>query len=1066
MLFRTPPKEERSGKASDPPGTPATALLSARSGYTSSTGRTSADKSDCISNDDSPNSNTSVPSATFSSPPRQVKPRIARSLFPHTYSQAEEVDKPVIVWDMEAGSSEEESRETHTLGDSSGELAVISPARIGRKISSSILSAEGGVDVSSDPGGSTKKRDAATSDWIRRPASDVAGPTLSALKHTQQSRSATKVTTQQSNDEIFPQTAEEHRARITALINKREERQKRKEKKKKKKQYRHGDSSGSIISGASTDTYESIREGRLGDSPYSGYLKAASFDKDEEKLDAKKKKKISSDKMKSSTPSRDEASSSKDALEKSPSKESLEKWTKIQTEKVYSRPIDIKPKIIKERVSKYEMKTPRRDRAGSTASGSSNNTNKSSNAASYAVDIQFSNKTASKSASGDTQRSSPKENIPQSADEHKARLKEIMLKREMKSNQDFKSGDETSSISGISSGVSGISSGFSGVSSGISGVSSGFSGVSSKSPSKVSRGAVSGVSSASKVSRGAKSDRSSNVGSNASSRSSHASRASSANSSIFAATRAKLKGYLSSYKRKKHNRKDKKSPQTSANAQGDVETPSTNSARNTTPPNDPANAISSKPETLSSIVEMEPLEKYPEIVISTPKRQQSEDAGLEPPPLDMSPLNISPLSMGENATGVENLPWWMDKDGDQIGEEQISGHYTGPINADLQPHGRGELLIMGTSYQTFHGTWKNGRLVTPLMDLSTDVLSGPSTDTEPEPLTEDERSNSSSEEPLRGSTILQAATSTKYAINKHYTAKAKLATAPGKAAKKPRKPKPFVRYNIGDACRTPKDMIIGSSREEAQESASQLRKWDGAFIKRSCGLWTYAILIERSPQPLNVLKKRLEYFYWATVWEVDPRDEVEDSMLFAIDDDGSTKIIPEHIWAKYVRRLNPNPVPNIPKSVQEKQETASNKAQPSEDTPTPCSSPPTTTDPTASKPITEMLNKRATQETRESTSDGTGLHSRKSSDGTGLLSSIEGYFEEEFGKDSEDSGTPSVDEGPFVAFHRTISSATSRLMGIVDSERGSPERSPPQVYEYMSDTETERGFSEGSNVKD
>lgn len=1049
MLFRTPPKEERSGKASDPPGTPATALLSARSGYTSSTGRTPADKSDRISNDDSPNSNTSVPSATFSSPPRHVKPRIARNLFPHTDPQPEEVDKPVkIVWDMEAGSSEEESRETHTLGDSSGELAVISPAHISRKRSSSILSAEGGDEVVSDPGcDNTMKADAMTSDRIRRPASDVAGPSSSTLKRTQQRRSAAKETTQQSNDASFPQTAEEHRARITALINKREERQKRKER-RRKKQSQHGDSSGSIISGASTDTYESIR--KEGDSPYSGYLKAASFDNDEVNLDTKKKKKISTDKKKNSTPRRDETSSSNAALEKSPSKESLEKWTKIQTEKVYSRPIDNKSVDVKKRESKYEMKTPRRDGAGSTVSGASSNTRKSSKAANYAVDKQFTSNNALKSVSSDTPTSV---NIPQSADEHKARLKEIMHKREMKNNKAFKSGDDTSSISGISSGVSGVSSGVSGVSSGISGVSSGVSGVSSKSPSKVSRGAVSAVSSASKVSRGAKSDRSSNVGSNASSRSSHVSGASSANSSIFAATRAKLKGYLTSYKRKKRNRKDKKSDQTNPNAEGDVETTPTTSARKTTPPNEPAIAITSKPETLSSIGEMEPLDKYPEIVISTPNRNQSEDTGLEPPPLNMSPLNISPLSTDENATSVENLPWWMDKDGDQIGEEQISGHYTGPINADLQPHGRGELLIMGTSSQRFHGTWKNGRLITPLTDLSTDVLSGPSTDTEPEPLTEDERSNSSSEEPLRGSTILQAATSTKYAINKHYATKAKLAATPGKAAKKPRKPKPFVRYNIGDACRTPKDMIICSSRKEAKESASLLRKWDGAFIKRSCGLWTYAILIERAPQPLNVLKKRLEYFYWATVWEVDPRDEVEDSMLFAIDDDGSTKIIPEHIWAKYVRRLNPNPVPNIPKSVQEKQETAKNKAQPSEDTPNPDSNPPTT-EHTSTKPITEMLNKRATQETRES------------SDGTGLHSSIEGYFEEEFGKDSGDSGTLSVEEGSFVSLHRTISSATSRLMGIVDSERGSVERSPPQVYEYMSDTETERGFSEGLNGRE
>jgi hypothetical protein len=124
-----------------------------------------------------------------------------------------------------------------------------------------------------------------------------------------------------------------------------------------------------------------------------------------------------------------------------------------------------------------------------------------------------------------------------------------------------------------------------------------------------------------------------------------------------------------------------------------------------------------------------------------------------------------------------------------------------------------------------------------------------------------------------------------------------------------RKRKPLVRYNLGDACRTPQDMIICRSKQAAVESASLLKKWDGAFIKRSCGVWTYAILIERAPQPLNVLKKRLEYFYWATIWEVDPRYEMEDSMLFAIDGDGATKIIPKHAWARYIRRIDPNPVP-------------------------------------------------------------------------------------------------------------------------------------------------------------
>lgn len=63
---------------------------------------------------------------------------------------------------------------------------------------------------------------------------------------------------------------------------------------------------------------------------------------------------------------------------------------------------------------------------------------------------------------------------------------------------------------------------------------------------------------------------------------------------------------------------------------------------------------------------------------------------------------------------------------------------------------------------------------------------------------------------------------------------------------------------------------------------------------------------------MDVIKKRLEYFYWTSVWEsVNPRLEMQDSMLFAIDEEGGTKIIPKHAWAKYVRRIQHNPIPDI-----------------------------------------------------------------------------------------------------------------------------------------------------------
>jgi len=1005
MMFRTPPKEERAAKADDPPGTPATALLSARSAFstvTSSAGGTSSSDRSDLDQLSSPNSATSIPSAfnTFSSPPRSVKPRTARNLFPQTA----ETERPVIVWELEAEAGEEDARE-----HSSGEEAVVSAIPEGRKRAA-------GADVLSDPGcsgGAHPSNKVATSNLIRRPASDVAGPTSSTFQNTQQ---------------IFPQTPDEHRARITEIMNKRE-------KKKKKKHSRHSDSTSSVFSGTSTDTYESIKEG--GDNPYAGYLKAASYD-DDKKLIAKKKKNSIESKNESSSTSRDE---------KDPSKVSRGRWGDVEIDKKYSRPADdkasnVNPRLneVMEQESERKKKHSQRDGAGSIASGASSNTRTSSKASKYAVDKQFNTSHTPKSVSGENldvaAASSPNErDVPQSADEHKARLKEIMHKREMK-NKTFKSGDDTSSISGISSNISGIS--------------SSISGVSSKSPSKVSRGTWSDIQTEKKYSR-AGDDKSSNV----SGKSSHASGASSTTSSIFAATRAKLKGYLTSYSRKKkRNQKDKRSSQTSPNTRSEAETPLLSPARSNEAQT-PTRSISSdgpvvmgKPDTLLSIGEMEPLDSFPEIIIRkmpkaphSPLRHDGEDIRLG------RPLHRSPLSQDENTAKVSNLPWWMDQDGDQIDGEQIKGHYSGPINELLQPHGRGELLMKGASCRTFYGTWKNGKLVTPLTDASNDHST---TNDDPEPVTEDENSNSS-EEQRRGNTSPKA-TSTKYAINKNYTSKTRAVAALEKVSKKAHKPKPLVRYNLGDACRSPQDMIICSSRQEATESAGLLKKWDGAFIKRSCGVWTYAILIEKAPQPLNVLKKRLEYFYWATVWEVDPRDEVEDSMLFAIDGDGSTKIIPKHTWAKYVRRVEPNPVPNIPKTVQEILRTVSDELLSSQDMPKTCSDN-STVEPTGSVLTKGMLNKRETQETNTSRDETTALQS-----------SIESYFEAEFGNSANpgDSGTLSGG-GPITSLLRMRRAATEQLMHIVDSERGSIERSSPLVYENLTDSETERGSVERSN---
>ena len=157
---------------------------------------------------------------------------------------------------------------------------------------------------------------------------------------------------------------------------------------------------------------------------------------------------------------------------------------------------------------------------------------------------------------------------------------------------------------------------------------------------------------------------------------------------------------------------------------------------------------------------LEPLDSLPEIIIrKTPEALRSQSNHYSEVIGSGPPLHISPLSKDENTIalfrtchvdGSEWRPdkWWANQ-----------GTLFRASNKLLQPHGKGKLFMKGISCRTFHGTWKwkNGNLVTPLTD--------PLSDDDPEPVTEDENSNSA-EEPRRGNTISQA-TNTKYALNKN-----------------------------------------------------------------------------------------------------------------------------------------------------------------------------------------------------------------------------------------------------------------------------------------------------------
>lgn len=109
--------------------------------------------------------------------------------------------------------------------------------------------------------------------------------------------------------------------------------------------------------------------------------------------------------------------------------------------------------------------------------------------------------------------------------------------------------------------------------------------------------------------------------------------------------------------------------------------------------------------------------------------------------------------------------------------------------------------------------------------------------------------------------------------------------------------KPIWTYHIGQVSRSPNHMIIHRSHFDAIDSVAMIKNLQQAFIKRSNGLWTCAVLVERGMQPVNSRR-------WYSDWEIDPDEmQLEESMLFVINGDGSTKIVNKRNWGKFVRRM-------------------------------------------------------------------------------------------------------------------------------------------------------------------
>lgn len=100
-------------------------------------------------------------------------------------------------------------------------------------------------------------------------------------------------------------------------------------------------------------------------------------------------------------------------------------------------------------------------------------------------------------------------------------------------------------------------------------------------------------------------------------------------------------------------------------------------------------------------------------------------------------------------------------------------------------------------------------------------------------------------------------------------------------------------YFLGDVVKSVCHMVIEPTPKSALQAVESLQLHNFAWVKRSDGLYTYAILAYRSSCPLVESASSSE------------KKEVEEEyMYFVVDDIGSTKMVPKSRWHVNVRRIH------------------------------------------------------------------------------------------------------------------------------------------------------------------
>ena len=95
-------------------------------------------------------------------------------------------------------------------------------------------------------------------------------------------------------------------------------------------------------------------------------------------------------------------------------------------------------------------------------------------------------------------------------------------------------------------------------------------------------------------------------------------------------------------------------------------------------------------------------------------------------------------------------------------------------------------------------------------------------------------------------------------------------------------------YSLGETIRSPFHMIVESNEELAIEAVGSLTTHDFAFVKRLDGTYSYAILAERSTEPVDGSKNK----------PCDAECVMEECMTFVTSKVGSTKMVRRRHWGE------------------------------------------------------------------------------------------------------------------------------------------------------------------------